>query len=351
MIVNVDEILQKSAQLSAQNDDDDDINVDRPLELDIDVRQLIVTDCNVIDEKSLKANREGYLQQLARDNCQTLFNELYRLPREWKDDALLVNLPGKNSLKLPREKPIPKPRAMTKWEKFAQEKGINKKKKDNLVWDEVLNKWVPRYGYRAAQAEEERDWLVEVSDKADPNVDPFEKKRDDKKERGAKNEFQRLRNIAKSKNVKIPNVGPTAHDNQPSKQLTKAISFARTATASVGKFQDKLPKEKVHPAGEKRGKKRKFDPLMGDMEVEKKKNMAIIDRLLKKGPKINMEKAVNRHIHNEQIKRSEEKKGRAKTGKGSGKKRSGFKRGRKDGKMKINGKAFGGKGKGRKKAK
>ena len=40
--------------------------------------------------------------------------------------------------RLPREKPVPKPRPPTKWEKYAREKGINKRKKDKKVWDDIL---------------------------------------------------------------------------------------------------------------------------------------------------------------------------------------------------------------------
>lgn len=48
---------------------------------------------------------------------------------------------------LPRAKPVPKPKPLTKWQEFAKSKGITKKKKDKLQWDEQLQKWVPLYGY------------------------------------------------------------------------------------------------------------------------------------------------------------------------------------------------------------
>lgn len=54
---------------------------------------------------------------------------------------------------------------------------------------------------------------------ADPNVDLFAEKREAKKERVAKNEYQRLRNIAASRKIKVPAVGlppleGTLHSNQ-----------------------------------------------------------------------------------------------------------------------------------------
>lgn len=39
----------------------------------------------------------------------------------------------------------------TKWEKFAEEKGIRKKSKSRMVFSEKLGKWVPRYGSRSEQ--------------------------------------------------------------------------------------------------------------------------------------------------------------------------------------------------------
>lgn len=45
---------------------------------------------------------------------------------------------------LPREKPLPEPKPTTKWEKFAREKGIKKRKHSRLIWDEVSKSYKPR---------------------------------------------------------------------------------------------------------------------------------------------------------------------------------------------------------------
>lgn len=63
------------------------------------------------------------------------------------------------------------------------------------------------YGYKKAEAEKDKNWLIEVPDNADPYQDMFAKKNEEKTERVAKNEFQRLRNLAKAKNIKIPRLG------------------------------------------------------------------------------------------------------------------------------------------------
>lgn len=76
--------------------------------------------------------------------------------------------------------------------------------------------------------------MVETND----NADPIAKAKLDKKERQSKNELQRLRNIAKARNIKLPKVGLPTKDHFPnSQQLSEAVTIARTSTASVGKFQ------------------------------------------------------------------------------------------------------------------
>ena len=71
------------------------------------------------------------------------------------EDAIVVELPERDydgPFACPREKPLPKKKAMTKWEAFAKQKGINaKKKKSRMVWCEVTKSWKPRWGYMSAK--------------------------------------------------------------------------------------------------------------------------------------------------------------------------------------------------------
>jgi regulator of ribosome biosynthesis len=59
------------------------------------------------------------------------------LPTERVEEAIVAKLPAPTFL-LPREKPLPKVKPLTKWQKFAREKGISRKKKSKLNWDETL---------------------------------------------------------------------------------------------------------------------------------------------------------------------------------------------------------------------
>merc|ERR1711974_68155 len=106
------------------------------------------------------------------------------------EDAVTAKFPPPTCV-LPREKPVPKPKVMTKWEKYAKEKGIvKKKKKDRMVWDDVVQKWVPQFGYKKIRVEEEKNWMIPLKSNADPEEDPFQKLAQEKSERVAKNELQ-----------------------------------------------------------------------------------------------------------------------------------------------------------------
>lgn len=75
--------------------------------------------------------------------------------------------------------------------------------------------------FKKAAAEKEKNWLIEVPQNLDPMTDMYEKKAGEKSEKVAKNELQRLKNIARAKKVKIPRVGlPTTSDKASATQVT-----------------------------------------------------------------------------------------------------------------------------------
>lgn len=85
-----------------------------------------------------RENRENYLLNLTRDNTQLLINSIWELPTERVEECIVAKLPAPTTI-LPRLRKIPGPKLMTKWEKFAQEKGITKKNKAKKVYDETLD--------------------------------------------------------------------------------------------------------------------------------------------------------------------------------------------------------------------
>ena len=84
-----------------------------------------------------RADKEAFLSKISRDNVQLLINQIFQLPTAKVDNEIVIKLPA-GTTRLPRAKPAPKAKELTKWEKYAKEKGITKRKKANTEWDEEL---------------------------------------------------------------------------------------------------------------------------------------------------------------------------------------------------------------------
>ncbi|XP_063446300.1 ribosome biogenesis regulatory protein homolog [Mytilus trossulus] len=285
--------------------------VEKEIDVIIDEGNLLVCDTNPIDFKLQKKNREDYLKDLSRDNTQLLINRIWQLPTHREDEVVVAELPDVKTL-IPREKPVPKKRKATKWEEYARMKGINKKKKGRMVFDEQSKEYKPRWGYKRAN-DDTKDWLIEVPQNADPFEDQFEKRKKKKNERTSKNELQRLRNIARAQKTKVPGVGLTPTIAPSKDHLGKALAIAKKSTASIGKFTETLPKEKPSKFT---GKKRKFEPNYGDVKKENTKQLDILSSVLNKTPILDVTHAVNAHEKDENRTGSKRQKTDKKGGKG-----------------------------------
>lgn len=84
-----------------------------------------------------REDKENYLSGLIRDNVQLLLNEIWELPTERVEECVVAKLPPPVFV-LPRSRKCPVAKPLTKWEKFAKEKGIKKVKKDKKVFDTEL---------------------------------------------------------------------------------------------------------------------------------------------------------------------------------------------------------------------
>ena len=144
----------------------------RPQPYTFDLAYLLCNDPNPlpsvkgIDDKE----KEAILSSTAQGCAQALINQLLTtcpISKSADDGGLQIKLPAPETA-LPREKPVPKEKEMTKWEKFAAKKGIQKKRKDGkLMYDEAKRDWVPKYGYKGKNVDGDGDWLVEVDEKAE----------------------------------------------------------------------------------------------------------------------------------------------------------------------------------------
>uniref|UniRef100_U5EZJ3 Ribosome biogenesis regulatory protein n=1 Tax=Corethrella appendiculata TaxID=1370023 RepID=U5EZJ3_9DIPT len=305
------------------------INVKKHLEVNIDVGHLMLADSNYFDNEKFKENPEQYLLDLTRDNTQLLVNGIWELETERLEESIVAKLPEPKFI-LPRAKKLPVPKPLTKWEQIAKAKGIKKRKKDTKVYDAELDKWVPTYGYQRYKSEKEKDWVLEVPHNVDDKTDLFKQKRDLRLERVARNEISRMKNIARAKKIQTPRVGFVSETTATAKQLVTAATIAKSSTASVGVFQEKLPNEKVaRGIGVKElipGKKRKRSVVA--MKDEKSRNLEIMDKVLNKKPKLDIDKAVS--IQKQEARA--EKNSAAESEEGTTKKRKGGKGKRKQGK-------------------
>lgn len=117
----------------------------------MDLGHLSAWDPTPIDRAAYEGpDKEEACTETARAMAQTLVNQLFQLPGEAVKGGRMAQLPAAKT-PLPREKPLPKPKPPTKWEKFASQKGIQKRKKESKVeWDESSQSWRRSHGYKKA---------------------------------------------------------------------------------------------------------------------------------------------------------------------------------------------------------
>jgi hypothetical protein len=201
-----------------------------------DVGLLALSDPAPVDPSALAADREKELRRVATENTQLLIKQIFELPVEMTDVGPVVRrggggggkrggprnadwnppfllpppspslltfprpLPAPQAVlpdrttRLPRAKHVPKPKPMTRWEKFAKEKGIAKKgSRDRMVFDEATGEFKPRWGYKRAR-DDTGEWGIEYKRGEDTYTDKFEERQLKKKQRVIKNEIGRIGN-------------------------------------------------------------------------------------------------------------------------------------------------------------
>ncbi|PSR82738.1 ribosome biogenesis regulatory protein [Coniella lustricola] len=190
------------------------IAVDKPTPYTFDLGLLLASDPNPLEiDTSSRAALESSLANIARDGAQALINQLLTTCplTSTKTDGVLLSLPQTSTL-LPREKPLPAAKALTKWEQFAKRKGIAPKTKEqrkNLVYNESRGEWEKKWGYKGDQRARDRsegkvpnDWLVEVNATKEAELKNGETVRGadrrERKERARRNERKMRSNARKS---------------------------------------------------------------------------------------------------------------------------------------------------------
>ena len=222
-----------------------------------------------IDSPSLPIN-EALLLQKAIRGTQPLLRHLWQLDSHRTDGVLLARLPSRSSYTLPRALPPPPPKAPTKWELFAQQRGIApKSKRSRKEFDPATGTWKHITGYDTRSDNDPASWpILEVKRNDDPNADPWEKLKEEKQKKRDKNTVNRVRNAERAgllekgagrqlakqlqgmeaqrkvsrekerENAILPTGVPVdMHQKQRGKpSITSALQAAQSSTASMGKF-------------------------------------------------------------------------------------------------------------------
>ena len=115
-------------------------------QLDFDLGHLMAAHPSVPDDPAVLQGAPDAVRAFATRATQSLVRQIFSLPSHPSDAGRSVALPPP-VLPLPRAKPPPQPKPLTKWQQFAQAKGISKKKKrSKLEYDEQSQGWKRRHG-------------------------------------------------------------------------------------------------------------------------------------------------------------------------------------------------------------
>jgi len=284
---------------------------------------LTVFDANPVPSKKDAKQREAWIQHNARDVTQVLVNHIFSLPTESTEEGFFAMLPDIVT-PLPREKPVPKEKTLTRWEKFAKAKGINKTKKSRVEFDEGLGEFVPKYGFRGVKQGRNpdlvpNDWLVEVPDSLTkpvvdtPEEDQFSRIKKAKKERVEKNQKLQRRNQEEAANSAAAGIAAfasrdTAQNRATLKtQLDKALKVTKVSTASLGRFDKSLkrPEGDVKlKLGKRRGTGLEDSMLKGDLKGERARMLELAQKVASgdANPAVNVAKATREHIKSGKVK-------------------------------------------------
>jgi len=202
--------------------------------LEVDLGHMSAFDPTPMTAAPSSKSFESALLSLSQSNVQSLINQLFSLPTEPIPGEVgkLALLPWPQTV-LPREKPVPKPKAATKWEQFAKLKGIQKRKKGRMEYDETTGQYLPRWGYKSIKSQQsEAEWAIPAAADAQTGaVDPWTAQQAEKKARIAKNKKQQERNL-----LRHASSGATTKNRvEGAIDLTSAVEYSQSKLDKKGK--------------------------------------------------------------------------------------------------------------------
>lgn len=176
------------------------MNVSKPEKtdnLEYCLRNLIAVDATPVAAENGDAES---LLVLSRDNTQLLVNRIFSLNRVSTPDGIHAVQPSDDAITMPRMYPLPKPKPKTRWQLFAEARGIKKHKRSRMVFDKTTNDWVPRWGYKSIKKRPaHKSPIVEVKDSDyAQGIDPFEEASRKKSVQKTRQKLRELRNKAEA---------------------------------------------------------------------------------------------------------------------------------------------------------
>lgn len=151
-----------------------DITVNKPNPYSLDLGMLLASDPNPLPAHDPAVSLEQRLSETAREGAQVIINQLLTtVPLQSTKEGVLLTLPPPTTL-LPREKPLPAAKEVSKWKQFAARKGIKPKtraqrREKGSKFNEETGAYEKTWGYKG-KAEEglvPQDWVVEVDGKGE----------------------------------------------------------------------------------------------------------------------------------------------------------------------------------------
>ena len=264
--------------------------------LELDLGTLLAEDVT-FDVRAVAAATgttfDGASRVRGRDVLQRVIAELFALPSESDGNGRFAQLPEPTT-GFPRARALPPSETpRTKWEAFAKEKGIKKRKRSKETFDEQSEEWKRRYGYK--RVNDANDVIIapaKMTDVVGKTEDPFTREEREKRERTQKNREKQDKNLMRAVQEKgVKALPPTLRlavtgqkDSVGSGKLGKremvhVASRVAQSTASMGKFNAPVAgDEKIKL---KKGARRQFDDNL-DTEKTRKKSQEIVEKLLLK---------------------------------------------------------------------
>jgi len=221
-----------------------------------------------------------------RDNVQLLVNKVFGLSREDSDEGPAAIIPPEESFRLPRQRPIPKVKELTRWEKFMKERKMDKKKRSSMVFDEASGDWKRRWGFKSVKhTEDEGNGILEVKTGQDSYKSLFEAKSAEHQLGAAKQKMREVRNRVEAAGGRLKAAAPDLDAGMRSGQestkrgaagLKEALRRAQSSSASCGRFDRVASNEPTNL----QPKKRKAPEMPKNLKVEKDRGLQFADKVL-----------------------------------------------------------------------